>query len=274
MDATIFDIILSFILTLYADPSLARNIVEKVIIFFHCFLKNIFMKHVEDVILHIIHDSESKDEEISRIKATFKQYSDAFNPYLKEEDRFNQLNLKHRYRDPYPFQIPSKWSVIVNDEDELIFIQESLQSVKIPLDYSLKLFLEKPGMFNNILSYINQLSKEKIVISNIVQGLWWKSLEQSSDITLPLYLFCDDITTGNALGSHSNAAKFTAIYASIACLPPKIASRLDSIIFSRVIRTDDKKRMSKKDIFKDIIEELKFLQESNSCGYSKRHYQS
>ena len=65
---------------------------------------------------------------------------------------------------------------------------------------------------------------------------------------------------GNALGSHAGTNKFGAIYAAIACLPPHIASKLCSIIFSALFYTSDKKESDNEQVFNSLIDELKFLQ--------------
>ena len=106
-------------------------------------------------------------------------------------------------------------------------------------------------MIDRILEYENFLCEEKNIISNIDQAKFWKSLPNpSNDIILPLYIFCDDIEVGNPLGSRAGVLKFTSIYACIGCLPPDIASRVDSIIFSRIFRTKEKIWFQKKLLFK------------------------
>lgn len=50
-----------------------------------------------------------------------------------------------------------------------------------------------------------------------------------------------------------------AIYASIACLPPNIASRLDSILFSSLLYSSDKVECGNEKVFHHLIEELNFL---------------
>lgn len=95
-----------------------------------------------------------------------------------------------------------------------------------------------------------------------MQGDLWinkYSNDLSNDIFLPLYIFFDDLEVGNPLGSHAGINKFAAIYASIACLPPHISSRLDSIIFSSLMYSSDRVKFGNKKSFNHLIEELNFL---------------
>ncbi|KAL7292518.1 hypothetical protein TKK_0014091 [Trichogramma kaykai] len=62
----------------------------------------------------------------------------------------------------------------------------------------------------------------------------WKNVYEplfKNELVLPLYVYYDDIEVGNPLGAHAGKNKFGVVYTSIACLPPEIASQLDSILF-------------------------------------------
>ena len=95
-----------------------------------------------------------------------------------------------------------------------------------------------------------------------MQGdLWIKCYSKTvGNIVLPLFLFYDDLETGNPLGSHVGINKFGAVYASLACLPPHIASRLSSIFLTTLVHTEDKKKSSNEAVFIKIIEEINYLQ--------------
>lgn len=81
------------------------------------------------------------------------------------------------------------------------------------------------------------------------------------DTVLPLYVFFDDLELGNPLGSHRGVNKFGAVYVTIPCLPPHIASRLSSIIFSTIFHSSEKKESNNENVFKTLIDELNFLLE-------------
>lgn len=149
------------------------------------------------------------------------------------------------------------------EKNDTILVPESAYATYIPLKKSLKIFLEIPGLFKQILSYMSSLLKESAVISNVLQGELWKKkyLNSDSDILIPINIFYDDIESGNALGSHAGVNKFGAVYAIIGCLPPHIASKLNSIIFVMLFFADDRKKFGNK-IFLNLIDELNFLRET------------
>ena len=116
---------------------------------------------------------------------------------------------------------------------------------------------------NKILKYMLELSRSEKIVSNIVQADLWKNKYASkfkNTIVLPIYMFFDDLEVGNALGSHAGVNKFSAIYTSIACLPPHIDSRLNSIILTCLLYTEDKKACGNEKVFKKLIQELNYLQ--------------
>ena len=87
------------------------------------------------------------------------------------------------------------------------------------------------------------LSAEEYIKSNIIQANLWKNnyCEKFVNcVVLPLYIFYDDLEVGNPLGPHAGVNKFGAVYASIACLPAGIASKLNSILFTMLVRSQDK----------------------------------
>lgn len=152
---------------------------------------------------------------------------------------------------------------IVGNETKLDLVP--LKAVYVPLTQSLRCFLKKPGMYAAIMDYVNQLKNKKNIVRNIIQSKLWLEkygVENLGSITLPLYIYYDDLETGNGMGSHAGQnLKFGAVYASIACLPPKIAFQLNSIIFNTLLHTQDKKILNNKKVFSKLIKDLNYLKE-------------
>lgn len=93
-------------------------------------------------------------------------------------------------------------------------------------------------------------------------NLWKHICQKFGDcIILPLYIFADDLECGNAMGSRAGINKFLAVYAAIACLPPEIPSQLASIMLTLLIYSKDKNDVEDVDLFKALIDELKFLKD-------------
>lgn len=73
-------------------------------------------------------------------------------------------------------------------------------------------------------------------------------------------MYYDDFQVNNPLGSHAGSQKLGAVYISFGCLPPELSSLIDNIFLASLFKTDDLNTFGNKVIFKDLIEELNFLE--------------
>lgn len=144
----------------------------------------------------------------------------------------------------------------------------------IPLRFVLQKFLSIPGVLKSIDDYVECCLRSKVV-TNIVCTSTWLSIIQllENDVKMfPLFLYYDDYETGNPLGSHAGIHKLGAVYASIACLPPHLASQLKYIfLFALFYSSDRSKDGGNFNCFHKIIDELNFLSgtgiDLNIAGY-------
>ena len=251
--------ILSYILTLYGNPKLPRKIVQDSMYFMDNFIKNVYLPSLKTDIIEIVIKANVDKNSIEKIKKCFNNHSSVFEAVSTEKKIFSILKDKG-FIDHEEYEIGTTFvDKIVGNELKLV--PDFLYGIHVPLRKTLKIFLELPGMFNQIQSYVEKLQKESHIITNIMQSDLWlnKYSKKIEGIVLPLYMFYDDLEVGNALGSHAGVNKCGAVYFSIACLPPHIASRLSSVLFTTLIHTEDKKKSSNKQVFRKVIEELNFL---------------
>ena len=258
----IFNSIITFILALYAESSYPRKIIQEFVDHMGHFIKNVFLMSLKHDILKILNQNDKISEaSLLAIDTCFDKYGDVYKSVSTEYKRL-EIKKKMGYIDFEKFSLGYTFIYKIVNNEKLI-VPEYMYGVYVPLRRSLKSFLEISGIFNKILLYMQQLKKESYIISNIIQSQTWKNKYANifkNEIVLPLYLFFDDLEVGNALGSNAGKNKFGAIYISIACLPPQIASRLSSILFCALIRSADKKNTTNKKIFSKIIDELNYLQ--------------
>jgi len=93
--------------------------------------------------------------------------------------------------------------------------------------------------------------------------MWKAKLKlHQNKIIFPLFLYFNDLDINNPLGSHAGNQKLGAVYISLACLPPELASSLEHILLASLFKTDDKKQYGNKKIFKDLISELNYLEKN------------
>jgi len=134
----------------------------------------------------------------------------------------------------------------------------------IPLREILKKIMEHSNFFNLIMTYYNNLTSknDNNLISSFVQSKVWKSkLSKNPDkLILPIFLYYDDFEVNDPLGSHAGSQKLGAVYFSIPCIPPELASSLDYIYLTLLFKTDDKNEFGNFQTFKELISELNYLE--------------
>ena len=250
-------------LMLYADPILPKRTVNDVISYMKKFVgKMLFVSIKKDIIL-VFEKYEVSPLVLKEVLNCIQNHEQIF-IYIDTEDKRSNLLKQRGLIEPKEFVIGSTYEECLKD-NKPILEPVSLVGFQIPLRKSLKAFLEIPGMFVEIFNYMKELSKQNDIITNILQSeLWIKKYSKkfANDIVMPLFVFYDDVEVGNPLGSHAGTNKFGAVYATIVSLPPWLSSTLDSIIFSTLIRSKDKKKTTNAKLFKSLIEELNFLQEN------------
>ncbi|OXU19437.1 hypothetical protein TSAR_011763 [Trichomalopsis sarcophagae] len=90
----------------------------------------------------------------------------------------------------------------------MVLSPENAYAIDIPLRKTLKAILEIPGLLKATLEYVNSLSKQSHIISNIIQANLWKTKyawKYSKDIVFPLILFFDELEVRNGFSGHAVA---------------------------------------------------------------------
>ena len=271
MKNLIFNYIVTFILFFYGDATLPRNIVQNIIDHMDNLIKNIYLPCLKSQILKCLQKNIELLEKQKEINSIFESYGKILDDFNTEHKRFNILQEKG-FSYPVQFSIGSSF-VEIDINDSISELQNvGKHAVSIPLEKSLKLFLEKPDILDSILEYKNELEENKTFLNNFVQGSLWQNfyLKQEalhkklgkidiSSITLPIIVYFDEFVAGNVLGPRAFATKFGAVYAFIACLPPFLASKLSSIIFSTLFYSKDIEDCGYNNIFSKLVAELNKL---------------
>ena len=187
--------IISFLLLLYAEPSLSRTIVDRVVSFIDNFIHNSFLPSLEKDILLVINSMHSKHEQNIQIRECFKLHCRVFENVMTEAKRFKFFQTKG-YLEPVQFKIEDRYIETLK-ENGVVFDEESIYGFRVPLMHSLKYFLEIPGMFKTIIDYMNILQKSCDFVSNIIQAKFWlgkfiNNIKDNERFTFIMYLLRRD----------------------------------------------------------------------------------
>ncbi|KAJ8685232.1 hypothetical protein QAD02_021025 [Eretmocerus hayati] len=186
-----------------------------------------------------------------------------FKAFLTEYNRFKIYENESVYVEPIKFELKRSGASVNEDEMECSGKNRDT-AIHIPLKRTLDTFLQLPGIFETISSYVNALALETEIISNIIEGRVWMSKHQNCDkIVWPLLMFVDGWEAGNALGSHAGEQKFDAVYVSGPCLPPYLASKLRNIFVPTIFKSQHRVTYGNRAVFQKVYFECAMLTGDN-----------
>lgn len=256
------DVILKFIAKLYSNSSLTRNIVQNLV--------EDCSEMVQDILSYIKCKLQSEtsfsNDNVSKILDTVFESMRPFEKYCTEYRRLTFFQQSKWLIQPQKFYIGEMLDSNRDKNNVTIITTRRCEGQFIPLRESLKQYLELPGVFMSIKSYIAQESANENTISSIFCGNVWKNLvmrfdnNNGSKILLPLLLYYDDFETRNPLGSRSSVHKLGGLYYTIAGIPTAYASSLENIFLGELLYSTDREIFGNKMSFTPIINELKYLE--------------
>ncbi|XP_066590791.1 uncharacterized protein [Prorops nasuta] len=234
---------------LYGDVKLSRKHATKIFKLFEATVNSDIFNSLHSLISQFTNNSQAHDmlQKFIDLQSSFSQ----LNSEYKVLKKLREMNL---LIDPecitFGFRQENSYKSINHIKSTGSFIS---------LTKTLKLFLEKPTILEQTISYIENLQHEE-KISNIMQTQFWKlKSSKHTKFVLPLFLYEDDFECGNALGSHAGVYKMSGIYISLPFLPPVFRSQLQNIFLLQIAHSDDIKQYSSKIVYRRIIEELNSL---------------
>lgn len=249
----------SVITKLYGDSTLNRKLVQTVIdsvLDLICEPMDLFKQDL----LRILGNAEVDNTKKGLVNDYFFEWDSVFMDLTSDYLRQKYLEKLGLYIKSIEYVTGERFDLLQND----VLKAKAYSAQFVPISPILKLFLELPCVFPEIIKYINDL-KCSSNISNIIQTDFWKNKLkhfQQSDLVLPLFLYFDEFEIGNPLGSHAGIHKIGAIYWSIPCIPPNYRAHLENIFLVLLFHSSDLKEFGSNAIFLKLVEELTNIQEN------------
>jgi hypothetical protein len=248
--------LLKFIGTLYCNPSITRNLVQEII--------SHSSELIDDILNYIkIELTKALDSNLHGIIQPIFNFS-VFENFKTEYKRFKYMESEKYLIQPKSVVIGEMPDSRRNPENTIIMSSRKCEAQVIPMRKCLKNFLELPGVFTVIQSFIVSESNKDQELSSIFCGSLWKNLQHTfgEKIVLPILLYYDDFESNNPLGSKAGIHKIGALYYTIAGIPPSFSSTLNNIFLCQLMYSSDRSMFGNRKAFNSLLEELQFL-ESN-----------
>ena len=248
-------------LELYNCSVVPRNIVQKVISTTIHFSSKIFMSWVLNKLSHSC--SSDISNVLDNLKIILSEADETFKKFKTEAARFQTYINRGLMINPVE-QILHQKDVDVVVNDALKKSKKSITLHRIPLHWSLKLLFEIPGCFDLVKNYMEELKREKNIISNFTQGKLWKEKYATchlgeDELLIPIFVYEDAFETGNGLGSHAGFQNLGGVYITIPTFPPHISSQLRYILLGLIFKDKDREIYGNRAIFRQLIAELNSL---------------
>lgn len=245
---------------LYNFPDVPRKRVHDILICFEKFLQQQFITSVFSQMTARLTNLGECEVNVDAYKSMIGVLQTPFFEFRNEYQSFQYFKLQGTYIEPEEVKVCVK--SMPPPACPLSVISENTAVIQfIPLRTVLKKFFELPGVFNCVMSYLDELEEYTSFFANIVQSEMWKCKKKSSPdkLMLPLLLYQDDFENNNPLGSHKGVGKVGAVYIILPCLPPQLLSKTENIFLLTLYKSDDENSVPLQSIFSKAIQGLLFL---------------
>lgn len=250
--------VINFIAKLYNNPTINRKIVQTVFTDTSELFNNIFNYILGKV-------SDARDVSSNILREEHNAINRIFESFKTEYLRLKYFETSNTFIRSRHFHIGSQ-TVLDNISTPGVpgIKYKADTGQKLPIQYKLKMFLELPNVYNEVLKYTTKESLANDgVISSIIHGSLWKKLQNNfkNKVFFPLMLFYDDFEPCNPLGSRAVIYKIGAVYITLLCIPPKYSSTLDNIFLAQLTYANDREFYGNYKVFHNLIDDLKTLED-------------
>lgn len=140
------------------------------------------------------------------------------------------------------FRFPEIVHVQTNKTVQEKYLQPSIEEDKnymvlMPIEFQLRRFFETDGVLNEVVAYIDEVSKSDDII-NFINGSLYKELREKykEDIIIPISLYSDEYEINDPQSSHSKKHAILGVYYTFPCLPDCHGSKLNNIFVAAISR--------------------------------------
>lgn len=257
---------LKLTLRLYEFTSLPRDGVDVIIQMFDQYISESLFDDIKDKMESAFNNIGASQHVKNTAKVVLHNSKNPFKNFDSEQKRFTLYKRESFFVEPQEFIVGWRKNILSAESKVSIPVEIPITAVFLPLDVQLKIFLEIPGVYDEIIKYKRKLFdeyEENKIVSNFIQGrLWREKYAGIKDTHEPLFVFFDDFETSNSLGSHSGSQKFGGVYVSLPTLPPHLRSKMSNIFVSTLFYSDHRKEFGNESVFKKVIEALNDLKKN------------
>ena len=192
---------LKFSLSLHATTNLSRNDVFEIQKKIVLLITTPILKSFEQFLNH--HYANQIDLSLRQL---LNICSNPFESMQSNYKFFKILEKFSLYESPLNYTIDNKIGLI-HLRGEASLGEKKTKGVILPLKFQFRNFFEKENRLEEAIQDIQKLLSIPDYLSNFVQGDLWKQkiMKYGANITIPYFLYIDDLQINNPLGSHAKS---------------------------------------------------------------------
>ncbi|KAG1670659.1 hypothetical protein GQR58_016758 [Nymphon striatum] len=246
---------------LRASSSMTMSGVSAVTENVSCMVSNI-VDHLKTITISALDQAQQSSADIPTIKKNIEDTFTSFsNPFVGLQSQYCEqkyFTSMGTFLQPEEIVLGHRQDQVTNSKTgnvNQVWVKDVYYYV--PLKGMLKLFLESPGVWDAVQSYI---PKADCVLRDFHDGEYYNShnlLPTENCISIGLYN--DDMETANPLGTHATVHKLGFFYYIVKNLPPVFNSSLNNCFLMQVYYSGDRKTYGFEKLLQRAILELKEL---------------
>lgn len=265
--------VLELISNLYTDSTVSREYIQKIVGHIKSFLHSGIFSLLKEILISLT-DATSQLDKAKKIENVCDKITESLNNVDTDYKRMKYFKNSNTFIDPIPIIIGTSQDTSKKDNQTSLILKQRT-AIYIPVDKTLKLFLELPNVLEKILNHHNVTSTQKsfikhsdsdnVIFKNFLDGSLWKNdlSKNKGKLVLPLIIYFDDFEVCNPLGSHAGIYKLGAVYFTILSLPPEYISRLENIFLALIFHSVERQEFGNRMVFNELLDSLNKLEQ---CG--------
>jgi len=218
----------------------------------------------------LLHQNDVKCDSGTKLLDTMSVLENPFTGLETECKQTEYFRRNGYYVAPHTFTIGQKICP-VHTIDGFAYRTKLLTAEYVTLTDVLRLFLQLPGVLDEVIAYLKCDDSEDCLIRDFKDGSLWKNhpvrLKYEgvpNAVVIPVFDFFDDLETANPLGSHSGVHKIGCKYTIVKAFKPSCNSKLDNLILNMVFRSKDRAVVSNQQLLDIYLSEMSQLE---TCGF-------
>lgn len=224
---------------------------------------------ITDMFLKIRETNALPNSTTRNIFTEFSMLFQGFYTFLKDAGAINESHV-HSLNDHYFSSlfgdVSTDWKVLEHLKKHPYFVPPVTRKLTddfsiehVSVSDTLKALFLNDDMCAEVLDYLGKQPNPTVLtdFKDGTEGYNISNADANCDFVIPIIFYTDEFEVCNPIGAARIKHKISAVYYTLACLPPRLRSKRKYIFLSALIPDEARKSLGYKTTLKPIIDELR-----------------